>query len=94
MIHQPICPPRILQKSQLSVKVTLSLKFINITADELVQYTSAVAACYNVGIRPQTSFIAAICNKSGVNLGDVALSRNTVHRKRYNKVEELGDQIR
>ena len=68
--------------------------YINITAEELVECTSAVAARYNVGIRPQTSFIAAVCNKSGVNLDDVALSRATVHRKRYKKVEELGDQIR
>ena len=47
-----------------------------------------------MGIRPQTSFVAAICNKAGVSLEDITLSRTTVHRKRFKKIEELGDKIR
>ena len=48
----------------------------------------------NVGIRPQTSLIAAICNKSGVDLDAISLSKTTVHRKRYKQIEDFGDKIR
>lgn len=68
--------------------------FINITADELIECTSAIAARYNIGVRPQTAMIAAVCNKSGVDLEDLSVSRSTVHRKRYKKIEILGDMIR
>lgn len=67
---------------------------ITISSEDLVDCTAAVSARYRVGIRPQTSIVAAICNKAGVNLEDIPLSRATVHRKRFKKIEELGDAIR
>ena len=67
---------------------------ISISADELVDCTAAVSARYRVGVRPQTSLIASICNKAGVNLDEIPVSRSTVHRKRFKKIEELGDEIR
>jgi len=44
------------------------------------------------GIHPQTSLIAAICNKVSVDLDDIPLS--IYHRKRFKKIKNLGDQIR
>ena len=44
------------------------------------------------GIHPQTSLIAAICNKASVDLDDIPLS--IYHRKRFKKIKNLGDQIR
>ena len=67
---------------------------ITISPEELIDCTHAVATRYNIGVRPQTSLIAAICSKSGVNLDGVNGSRNTVHRKKFKKIECLGDQIR
>ena len=67
---------------------------ISISPDDLVDCTAAVSARYRLGIRPHTSLVAAICNKAGVNLEDITLSRATVHRKRFKKIEELGDKIR
>ena len=67
---------------------------IGISPDNLVDCTAAVSARYRLGIRPHTSLVAAICNKAGVKLEDITLSRATVHRKRFKKIEELGDKIR
>ena len=64
---------------------------ISISPDDLVDCTAAVSARYRLGIHPHTSLVAAICNKAGVNLEDI---RATVHRKRFKKIEELGDKIR
>ena len=67
---------------------------ISISAEDLVDCTAAVSARYRVGTRPQTSIVAAICNKAGVNLEDIILSRSTVHRKRFQKIEAVGDKLR
>ncbi|XP_065679805.1 uncharacterized protein LOC136094125 [Hydra vulgaris] len=67
---------------------------ISISAEDLVDCTAAVSARFRVGIRPQTSLVAATCNKAGVNLDDINLSRSTVHRKRFKKIEILGDKLR
>lgn len=67
---------------------------ICISPEDLVDCTAEVSARYRVGIRPQTSLVAAICNKAGVNVDDIPLSRSTVHRKRFKKIEALGDNIR
>ena len=67
---------------------------ISISAEDLVDCTAAVSAQYRVGTRPQTSIVAAICNKAGVNLEDIILSRSTVHRKRFQKIEAVGDKLR
>ena len=75
----------------MSIKTKL---FISLSPEELLETTSEVAARYNVGIRPQTSLIAAICNKSGVDLDAISLSKTTVYRKRYKQIEDLGDKIR
>jgi hypothetical protein len=56
---------------------------ISRSPDDLVDCTAAVSARYRLGIRPHTSLVAAICNKAGVNLEDITLSRATVHRKRF-----------
>jgi len=61
--------------------------FIHISPEELIECTTAADARYNVGIRPQTSIVAAICKKGGVNLDDINLSRSTVHRKRFEQIE-------
>ena len=66
------------QRSSSSSKQKIMLC---LSADELVDCTSAVSACYRVGIPPQTSLIAAICNKAGVNLDDIPLSRATYIEK-------------
>jgi hypothetical protein len=73
---------------------TKSKIMISISAEELIDCTVAVSARYRVGIRPQTSLVAAICNKAGVNLEDIILSRSTVHRKRFQKIEAVGDKLR
>jgi hypothetical protein len=67
---------------------------ICISPDDLVDCTAAISARYRLGIRPQTSLVAAICNKAGVDFEDISLSRATVHRKRFKKIEELGDKFR
>ena len=66
---------------------------ICISPEELIECTSTVAARYRVGIRPQTSILAAICNKAGVNLDNIPISRTTVHRKRYEHIKEV-EQLR
>jgi len=73
---------------------TKSKIMISISAEDLVDSTAAVSARYRVGIRPQSSLVAAICNKAGVNLEDIILSRRTVHRKRFQKIEAVGDKLR
>jgi hypothetical protein len=35
-----------------------------------------------------------ICNKAGVNLKKTSFFKTTVHRRRFKKIEELGDKIR
>ena len=67
---------------------------ISIIAEDLVDCTAAVSSRYRVDIRPQTSIVAAICNKADVNLEDIILSRSTVHRKRFQKIEAVGDKLR
>ena len=67
---------------------------ISISPDDLVDCTAVVSARYRLGIRPQTSLVAAICNKAGVNLEEISLSRATVHRKRFKKIEEIDDKVR
>jgi hypothetical protein len=67
---------------------------IMISPDDLVDCTAAVSSRYNLGIRPQTSLLAAICNRAGVELDNVPISKTTVHRKRYKKIEDLGDPLR
>lgn len=81
------------QESHQSSKKGQKIMIV-ISPDDLVDCTAEVSARYNVGIRPQTSLLAAICNKAGLNLDDVAISRTTVHRKRYKKIESLGDKLR
>ena len=73
----------ILDDEDLANRLSHSTKskiMIRISAEDLVDCTAVVSARYRVGIRPQTSIVAAICNKAGVNLEDIILSRSTVHR--------------
>lgn len=66
---------------------------LNISPEDLIESTHEVFARYRVGVRAQTQVLASICNKAGLNLDDLNISKSTVHRKRYKKVEELGSQI-
>lgn len=44
---------------------------------------------YRVGIRPQTAIIAAICNKSDMNLENIHIFLSSVHQKSFKKIEDL-----
>jgi len=81
------------EESYSSLKKDTKIMIV-ISPDDLVDCTAAVSARYNAGIRPQTSLLAAICIKAGVNLDNVAISRTTVHSKRYKTIETLGDKLR
>ena len=63
---------------------------LELTPDELIEATSAVSIRYRISVRPQTAIISAICNKAGVDLHEINLSRSTIHRKRYRIIENLG----
>lgn len=78
----------------LKIRLQILLPFNRSLKKKIVDCTATGSAHYRVGIRPQTSLIAAICYKAGVDLDDVTVSRSTVHRKRLKKIEELGELIR
>ncbi|XP_065681034.1 uncharacterized protein LOC101235214 isoform X1 [Hydra vulgaris] len=65
---------------------------LELTPDELIKATSAVSVRYRIGVRPQTAIISAICNKAGVDLHEIYLSRSFLHRKRI--IENLGETLR
>ena len=67
---------------------------IELTPNQLIEATAAVSARFNIGVRPQTVLLASICNKSGLVLEDMAISRSTVYWKRYKTIETLGDQLK
>ena len=66
---------------------------IELTPNQLSETTTSVSARFNRGVRLQTA-LASKCNKSGLDLEDIAISRSTVYRKRYKTIETLGDQLK
>ena len=58
-----------------------------------IKVTSAVSVRYEIGVRPQAAIVSAICNKTGVDLHEINLSRSTLHRKRFRVVENLGNLL-
>ena len=67
---------------------------IELTADELIECTSEVSARYNIGVRPQTAIMSSILNKAGQNLDNVKISKSKVHQKRFQIIQEKGNEIR
>jgi len=60
-----------------------------LSPEDLVDCTSKVSIRHNVGVQPQASLLAAICNKAGVDLDNVAVYKTTIYRKRNKKMESL-----
>ena len=53
---------------------------IVISPEDLGDCITEVSTRYNVGVQPQASLLAAICNKAGVDLDNVTIYKTTVHR--------------
>ena len=62
---------------------------IVISPEDLGDCITEVSTRYNVGVQPQASLLAAICNKAGVDLDNVAVYKTTIYRKRNKKMESL-----
>ena len=62
---------------------------IVISPEDLGDCITEVSTRYNVGVQPQASLLAAICNKAGVDLDNVAVFKTTIYRKRNKKMESL-----
>ena len=62
---------------------------IVITPEDLVLCTSKVSTRHNVGLQPQASILAAICNKAGVDLDKSAVYKITFTERETKKMESL-----
>ena len=66
---------------------------LNLSTEDLIDCTHEVFTRYKVSVRAQTHLIASITNKARVDLDKTKLSRSTIHRRRYNKIQDLGGRI-
>ena len=66
---------------------------LNLSTEDLIDCTHEVFTQYKVSVRAQTHLIASITNKAGVDLDKTKLSRSTIHRRRYDKIQDLGGRI-
>ena len=88
-------PPLNLPKPPAS-KRRKKVNTIDMTLDipKLVETTSLIANRYRVGVRPQTAFIAAVINQSGVDMKDVNISRSAITKLRSQALSEDTKKIR
>jgi len=55
---------------------------IVISPEDLGDFITEVSTRYNVGVQPQASLLAAICNKAGDDLDNVTIYKTTVHQEK------------